>query len=281
MNRLARPRGFPVQGISAPYLFVAASILDKLKELPEAGAPIEDVAPPLIGAHQTMIELHAPQSFYQRGLRSAYQSAEFLVEAINSETADLTPGRIISARAISTIKNRYEQYRAALLGALSAMGFFLVTQKGSYEVLTLLTEGERLYPEDLRVKVPEATFDAQQAGKCLAYDVATACGFHAFRVTESVVRRYWSFTTGGAAHPKVRSLGVYIAAFTRAGVGDPKVIAALKQMNELHRNPLIHPEAALTADEAINILGLSRSAVAAMLVHLPDVPQTTTTATAP
>ncbi|MPZ40571.1 MAG: hypothetical protein GEU95_21480 [Rhizobiales bacterium] len=164
------------------------------------------------------------------------------------------------------------------MGAMSAMGSFLVSQKGSHEVFALLFEGEKLYPSELREKVPEAIFDAQQAGKCLAYDVATACGFHAFRVTESVVRRYWSFATGGAAHPKVRSLGVYIAAFVRAGAGDPKVLAALKQMNELHRNPLIHPEAALTTDEALNIVGLSRSLVAAMLAHLPKQPPTTTTA---
>ena len=78
-------------------------------------------------------------------------------------------------------------------------------------------------------------FDAQQAAKCLAYDVATACGFHAFRVTESVLRRYWTHETGGTAHPKVRTLGVYIAALMRAGAGDPKVLAALKQLNELHR----------------------------------------------
>jgi hypothetical protein len=277
MMRLARPRGVPMHHISVPYLFQAASILDSLRALPEEDTRIDEVVGDLADAHQQMINLHAPESLYATSLRSAIQSGEFVAKAIMEETNDRTPGRVVTGQKLREIKSRYEAYRSALLGALSAMGAFLVSQKGSHEVFSLLFEGEKLFPSDLKEKVPEAIFDAQQAGKCLAYDVATACGFHAFRLTESVVRRYWSLSTGGAAHPKVRSLGVYIAALSRAGVGDPKVIAALKQMNELHRNPLIHPEAALTTEEALNIVGLARSAVAEMLTHLPKLPQTTTT----
>ena len=228
-----------------------------------------------------MIGLHGSESVYAPGLRTAYTAGEFLVRLLQEESENLTAGRVIPVETLREIKLRYELYRNVLQGAFSAMGSYQVTRKGSHEVYALLYEGESLYPSDMREKVPEAIFDAQEAGKCLAYDAATACGFHAFRVTESVVRRYWSFSTSGDAHPKVRSLGVYIAAFMRRGVGDAKVIAALKQMNELHRNPLIHPEAALTPDEALNIVGLSRSAVAAMLVHLPKIPQTTTTAALP
>jgi hypothetical protein len=271
-------RGRPMINISLPYVFMASSLLEKLQSLPSADTKIEDVSSVLISAHQQMMNLHAPESFYAPGLRSAIQSGEFLAAVLKKQTDDLATGRVIPAQDLSEIKRKYEQYRPALLGALSAMGSFLVTQKGSHDAFALLFEGERLFPSDLREKVPEAFFDAQQAGKCLAYDVATACGFHVFRVTESVVRRYWSLVTGGEAHPKVRSLGVYIAALTRSGAGDPKVLAALRQMNELHRNPLIHPEAALTTDEALNIAGLARSAVAAMLVHMSKLPPTTTTA---
>jgi hypothetical protein len=268
-----------MQNISLPYLFVAGSLLERLRDLPSTDTKIEDAASVLIDALRQVLDLHhAPGSLYAPQLRSAYSSGEFLVRAITQQINDQTPGRIVAAQELSIIKTRYEQYRAALLGALSVAGSFLVTQKGSHEVHALLFEGERLFPSDLREKVPEAIFDAQQTGKCLAYDVATACGFHAFRVTESVVRRYWTAVSGGASPPKVRSLGVYIAALNRAKAGDPKVLAALTQIKDLHRNPLIHPEAALTTDEALNIVGLARSAVAAMLDHLPKLPPTTATA---
>jgi hypothetical protein len=51
-------------------------------------------------------------------------------------------------------------------------------------------------------------------------------------------------------------------------------------MTTLHRNPLIHPEDALTLDEALGLLGMARSAITAMLAFLPSVPPTTTTAIA-
>lgn len=275
---LFRPRGVSMFHISAPYLFAAGSFLDKLLMLPETDTEIENVTAILINAHQQMVDLHDPKGLYGVSVRSAIPAGEHLAKVINEQTNDLTPGRMVAGKDLIEIRRRYEQYRPALLGGLHSMGTFLVTQKGSHEVMTLLFEGEKLFPVDLKDKVPEAIFDSQQAGKCLAYDVATACGFHAFRVTESVVRRYWSFETNGSAPPKTRSLGVYIAAFNRAGVGDAKVLAALKQMNDLHRNPLIHPDSVLTSEDALNIVGLARSAVASMLAHLPKVQPTTITA---
>jgi hypothetical protein len=84
--------------------------------------------------------------------------------------------------------------------------------------------------------------------------------------------------TGGKAPPKVRNIGVYVNAMRQSGHGDPKILAVLKQMADLHRNPLIHPETVLTTDEALAILGIARSAVTAMLAVLPSLPPTTTTA---
>lgn len=206
MSSLIRPRGVPMRSISIPYLFTATSTLERLRLLPQDGASIEEIAPVLAQARMQMVDLHNPELLYALPLRSAFQSAEFLAEVLLKQTEDLTPGRKVSADEIGAIQRLYEQYRAALLGALSAMGMFLVTQKGPYEVRTLLIEGDKLYPEDLKDKVQEAIYDAQQAGKCLAYDVPTACGFHAFRVTESVVRRYWTLVTGGLLHLKFAHL---------------------------------------------------------------------------
>jgi hypothetical protein len=81
--------------------------------------------------------------------------------------------------------------------------------------------------------------------------------------------------TGGIAPPKVRNIGVYLESLKRLKKGDPKVIASIKQIADLHRNPLIHPETVLTMEEAISIMGISRSAVAAMLVEIPTIMPTT------
>jgi hypothetical protein len=155
---------------------------------------------------------------------------------------------------------------------------YFVTPKPPYDTAMLLEYGESLLPIELAQKAPEALFDAREAGKCLAYEVATAAGFHILRAAESVVRRYYADITGGAAQPKVRNLMVYVRKMQNAGVGDPKILSSLEQIAKLHRNPLIHPEDVLTVTEAMALIGIVRSAVSAMLAVLPDVPLTTSIA---
>jgi hypothetical protein len=121
-------------------------------------------------------------------------------------------------------------------------------------------------------------YDVAEAGKALCYELPTACGFHLFRATEAVLRRYYTQVTGGAPQPKVRNIMVYVNAMRQQKKGDEKILAVIEQMSKLHRNPLIHPEVALTPDEAISILGMAQSAVTTMLAVLPDVLPTTSTA---
>jgi hypothetical protein len=46
---------------------------------------------------------------------------------------------------------------------------------------------------------------------------------------------------------------------------DLKVVAALDQIRDLHRNPNIHPEEVLTLDEALALLGIAQSAILGMV----------------
>jgi hypothetical protein len=94
-----------------------------------------------------------------------------------------------------------------------------------------------------------------------------------------VLRKYHANVTGGMSPPKVRNMGVYIKSLEKLGRGDPKVIAALTQMKDLHRNPVSHPEAVLTEEEALGIFGIARSAMGPMLAVL-QVPALTTSAPA-
>lgn len=260
--------------ISLPFLFRLANELEPLASLPDETVSYGNVFVALISA-QEAIEGLMSGSVYAAYLRSSRELAEKLLYAIRQNTSSTDWEREISAYELWHIKNTYSQYKIALLSELGSLNSYFVTQKGAFDTFTLLFGGERLFHQDLGAKVPEAIFDAQEAAKCLAYEVPTASAFHTFRATESVLRRYYSHVTGGKAPPKVRNLGVYINALTQSGKGDPKILAALKQIVDLHRNPLIHPEAAIAVDEALTIFGIANSAISAMLVSLPTQPPTT------
>ena len=261
--------------ISLPFIFKLANDIEPLASLPEQQTTYGEIWVRLAIAEQTIRNL-VEGSLYSPYLRTSYAAAQELLNILRSQISkSFEQTRTIEPYETWAIRNSYSQYKIALLAELGALSSYFVTQKGGFDTVSLLAFGENLFPTDLGTKVPEAIFDAKEAGKCLAYEASTACGFHVFRITESVLRKYYSHVTGGAAAPKVRSLGVYVTALKKAGKGDEKILAALKQMTDLHRNPLIHPETILTVDEAIAIFGIARSAITAMLTVLPIVPPTT------
>lgn len=266
--------------ISLPYLFQLASELEPLQQLPTARetVPFNEIFGTLYQAHHALSAL-LNTSVFSPYLRSSNQLGGDLYGALSAVvTRDGPMDRPVFSFTLWSITSAYEKYKVALLAELGVFPSYFVTQKGSHDTLSLLTRGLALFPADLAMKVPDARFDVIEAAKALAFELPTACGFHAFRATESVLRRYYAEVAGGKAQPKVRNIGVYVNAMKQAGHGDPKVLAVLKQLADLHRNPLIHPEVALTVEEALTILGLARSAVASMLAQLPPPPQTTTTA---
>ena len=214
-------------------------------------------------------------SVFSSEIRSCRQLGQALLQTLN-EFNDKDLEKNIQAHEAWIIKNSHEKFKIAFLAELGIVPSYFVTRKGSFDTLSILDTPLCLYPIEIVTKVPEAVYDVIEAGKALAFDLPTACGFHVFRVTESVLRRYYMEVTKATVAPKVRNIAVYINSMRQNKCGDEKILSALKQMSDLHRNPLIHPDSALSTEEAIATLGMSRSVVASMLSALPEVPQTTT-----
>lgn len=61
----------------------------------------------------------------------------------------------------------------------------------------------------------------------------------------------------------------------KQGFGDPKVKTALRDLKDLHRNPLIHPEHSLnSAEEAIALMNGVHNVMVYMLQEIPAVAPT-------
>lgn len=227
-----------------------------------------------------MLEGLLANSVFSENLRSSRQLASSLIAKLKNESDAKQDWNAELGYSANVIVQEYGQFKTAFTAEIGTFPSYFVSQKGSYDTLTLLDEPWRLFPPELWTKVPEARFDVVEAGKALCYELATACGTHVFRAVESVLRRYYTAVTNGKAQPKVRNIAVYINAMRQAKCGDEKVLGVLDHLSKLHRNPLAHPDAALTLDEAISIIGMAHSAITAMLRQLPEPPPTTTTAVA-
>lgn len=261
--------------ISLPWVFGVVTAIDQLDRV-QAAANWANGAPQIYNA-KMQLEALFDQSIYREYLRISRQKASELhvvlssfVEKINREAnEEITPVDIW------TMLSRRDEFRTVFFSELSTLPSFLVTAKEGYDINLLIDRGMALFPESLLTKAPETEKDAMQAGKALAYELATACGFHTFRITESVIKRYWDVVSDGKERPHLETIGNYSAEMEKQKFGDQKIVESLKQMSRLHRNPLIHPEVILTGEEAIEILGIARSVIGAMLRVLPDEPPTT------
>jgi hypothetical protein len=128
---------------------------------------------------------------------------------------------------------------------------FVVEPKGIYDTRKLIESPEEKYPDRLRKAfTPEILKDLQQAGRCLAFDCPTACAFHIFRATESLMLSYYEFLAGQPwSLPKNKDWNAYINHLRLKGAPD-NIAARLDEIRLLERNPYLHPEKTVSLEEA-------------------------------
>ena len=163
-----------------------------------------------------------------------------------------------------------------LAAELRLLDTYLVSQKGIYSTRLLVEEAERQFPPELLpLLTDKAKEDFRQAGRCLAFELPTACGFHSLRAVEAVMRSYYEKLTGKELEERLPTWDAYIKKLKEAN-GDERVILLLDQVREKHRNPVMHPEETLSVNQAMALFGLSQSAIIAMLENmvLKALPQT-------
>lgn len=275
------PLGRAMQRVDGFYLYLVGSQIHPLAEISVQGvlpAPTyERVRFPVYIA-ESAVEMLITRSIFR--LRTSVQSGHTLLDAIrqlkakieNPITDTSKPVEWYDAYQIASVLTAFE----AVLGAeLSLLPLYVVTQKAGYDTIILIDQGAACFPADVWTKAPEAVADLQQGTKCIAFEVFTASGFHFHRANEAVLRKYWDAATKGRERPKSGNMGDYLNAMEQQDIGDAKVRTALRDLKNLHRNPLIHPEHSInTAEEAIALMNGVHNVMVYMLQEIPAITPT-------
>ena len=266
--------------ISLPWIVYAIASIDRLETI-AVGQKVQDISY-LCFAVQQSIDGILDNSVYSAHLKSSREHGSLLKESLD----EMSPSNTDQQREVShidmwTIQNHGRLFKEILMAELNVLPAFLVVEKEGFDINALIESGHKLFPSSTLSKCPEAEKDIMESGKALAFELSTACGFHIFRVTETVLKRYWDHVSGDADRPDLETIGNYAKVMKEKNLGDEKISETLMQLAKLHRNPLIHPQVILTVEEAIETLGIARSAIGAMLRVMPDVLPTTTPQLAP
>jgi hypothetical protein len=253
--------------ISIAYFYNLGTILKPIAAV-QGDAPVSQFWMDLFAAQSALKDFFSTEFFWP-AIRASYGPGQTLLKAIETVTNKNVATDKIDHMEAYYITDALTKFETNINSELSIAAAYFVSRKGGYDTDTLIANAELIFPPDLGLKVPMAIPDVREAGRCLAYELSTAAGFHILRATEAVLRRYWEVVSNGMDHPSQRNMGVYIDKMTSNKFGDAKVIAVLTQIKDLHRNPLFHPEKTLALQEALGLFGIAQSAIGAMLKELP------------
>jgi hypothetical protein len=162
----------------------------------------------------------------------------------------------------------WDQLSPILDGELSIQNCYLVWSKRAYDTEMLAEDGLKMLSEATQDGLSKIErYDINQAGRCLAFEVPTAALFHMFRAADSVIRRWYKQITGTEPTVKMRSWGVYIKNLRKCGANE-KILSALDQIKDLHRNPVVHPEAEISIEEALSFIGIAESIISTIIADM-------------
>jgi len=202
---------------------------------------------------------------------------------LRESAEDLLPRSFEKARAFRTVLHRWIEGRktgqmimaislqktlngftVSLQDELDRLPMFTVMKKGNLSIDSLVEGAAQGYPKSVLELTDEfISNEINQAGKCLAFELPTSCGFHILRAVEIGIKGYVHAATGSLPKVNRRNWGEYISQLEEAECGTD-FIDVLKIL-KTKRNPLMHPQDNLETDEAISLFCICQAGMEALI----------------
>lgn len=262
-----------MQRINTFALYTLGKKIGPIEALSEEGATYGALRWPLFFARMEV------RTLLENGvlpLRTTRQAATRLLEAIDQivpsdiqEALKTEEAAEINWWLVRQVKDAAAKFETVFAEELAILDTYSVSQKGAYSTAELISNAEVMFSKAVREKLPaQAVEDIHEAGKCLAFETATAAAFHIVRAIESVILAYYEKVLERKPPNRMRNWGVYIKTLEESGKADQKILDFLKHIKDNYRNPVSHPNAAFSVEEAVVLLGVAVGAITQMALSL-------------
>jgi hypothetical protein len=217
--------------------------------------------------------------------REAAENLERLVNSLWHEefadpgTGDLAQEKLargeIDSSSLDQIRRALDRLEVLLNAELSRAATFVAPQRGIYDTEFLVNAAEKSIPSALAPLMPDKAFaELHGAGRCLAFGLYTAAGFHMCRAIESVLEEYYFEFSG--SRKALRSWHDYyreLEELRKTADPAPEVstLAYINQLRQSTRNPIMHPRVVLDETDAMTIFDLGRGVMLKMAQELRSV----------
>jgi hypothetical protein len=153
---------------------------------------------------------------------------------------------------------------------------YFVPSRGIYSTAALIDFADKSFPENIFGHIPEkAKSDWRAAGRCLAFSLLSATGFHVARAVEATLEVYYQLYTGAPGtlhswHDYLKALEA-VASTGSSPAPASKTLAELRQMKDDYRNPVMHPRVTLSENDARILFDNGESLIIAMAEEIKAI----------
>jgi hypothetical protein len=162
-------------------------------------------------------------------------------------------------------------WESKLYDELDSLNVYYVTKVNAYDTDILLCNGRAALPQSTIQGMDEDSLKCFEEGtRCLGLKLPTSAAFQFLRAVEGVMHQFYDVLSGGQPRPKRRNMGDYIDALEALNTVDPKMLDVLRNIKNLRRNPLMHPQDFLEMDEAMITFDVAKSAISTMMLLVDD-----------
>jgi hypothetical protein len=147
---------------------------------------------------------------------------------------------------------------------------YFVPKRGLYHTPLLVDSSQEIFPAALVEFIPEKTLnDWKASGRCLAFAMNTAVGFHVARAVEGMLSAYFKFYTSKDVNMRSwgnmeDELARLITKNSNTPIPSKQTLGELKQLREDFRNPVMHPRVILEEADAHRFFMNGASIIIAM-----------------
>ncbi|WP_407192514.1 hypothetical protein [Bradyrhizobium sp. STM 3566] len=182
----------------------------------------------------------------------------------------------ISAWELNWVRSGISEFETVFAEEMRETATYFVPRRGIYHTPALVDAADNTFPADLQSHIPQkAKDDWKAAGRCLAFNLLSASGFHVARAVEACLETYYQLFSG-KPDATLHGWKDYIDALTKIAEAKPtpcpskKTLAELDQMREDYRNPIVHPRVVLTEGDARMLFANGESLIIAMAQELAE-----------
>ncbi len=175
----------------------------------------------------------------------------------------------LSSAQAKSLKNIMNKIRPTFSAEAKGIYSYIVTEK-KFSTEKLIDKIETLFAPDVFSKLSEiAQYDFKEAGRCIAFERATAVAFHLMRAVESVLYLYYkkyirpaqsNLTWGQMTNPLKNK--------SRGKLPNVTTLNQLDHIRKAFRNPTQHPEKIYDIHEAQDLFFLSIDVTNRMMLEI-------------